>query len=325
MRRREVILLLGTCAAWSLSANGQQASRAARIGFLGVSTLRGVEARLERLRAGLRDFGYIEGQDILFDFRWAEGNYTRLKELAAELLDAKADILVTYGTPGTLAARQATTITPIVMIVSGDAVETGLVASLSRPGGNITGSTFYNPELSAKRLEVLKEAHPSARRVGILLNPSNPINAPVMRATELASKPLDLELLSFETRTSDELRTTFSRMSDAGIDAVGVTDDTHFVGNARLIAELAINNRLPSIGFSEFALAGGLIGYGVNLGDLWYRGAFFIDRILKGTRPADLPVEQPTKFELVVNLKTARTLGLTIPPTLLARADEVIE
>jgi putative ABC transport system substrate-binding protein len=325
MRRREVIALLATCAAWPLAVRGQQTSRAARIGFLGVSTLPGVEERLQRLRAGLHDLGYVEGQNIFIDFRWAEGNYSRLMEFAAELLDLKADILVTYGTPGTLAARQVTTTTPIVMIVSGDAVATGVVESLARPGGNITGSTFFNPELSAKRLEVIKEAHPSARRVGILLNPGNPINAPVMRATEIAAKPLDLELLPFETRRSDELHNTFSTMRDAGIDAVGVTDDTHFVGNARVIAELAINNRLPSIGFSEFALAGGLIGYGVNLGDLWYRAAFFIDRILKGIRPADLPVEQPTKFELALNLKTARALGLKIPPTLLARADEVIE
>jgi putative ABC transport system substrate-binding protein len=211
------------------------------------------------------------------------------------------------------------------MIVSGDAVATGIVASLARPGGNVTGSTFFNPELSAKRLEVVKEAHPPARRVAILLNPGNPINAPVMRATEIAAKPLGLELLFFETRRSEELRSTFSRMSDAGIDAVGVTDDTHFVGNAKVIAELAISNRLPSIGFTEFAPAGGLIGYGVNLGDLWYRGAFFIDRILKGTRPADLPVEQPTKFEMAINLNTAKALGLEVPPTLLARADEVIE
>ena len=307
------------------AAHAQQTSRTARIGFLGVSTPSGVEARLQRLRTGLRDLGYVEGQNIFIDFRWAEGNYSRLVEFAAELLHLKADILVTYGTPGTLAAKQATTTMPIVMIVSGDAVATGIVASLARPGSNVTGSTFFNPELSAKRLEVVKEAHPSARRVAILLNPSNPINAPVMRATEIAAKSLHLELLSFETRRSDELRSTFSRMSDAGIDAVGVTDDTHFVGNARVIAELAISNRLPAIGFSEFAPAGGLIGYGVNLGDLWYRGAFFIDRILKGTRPADLPVEQPTKFEMSINLNTAKTLGLEIPPTLIARADEVIE
>jgi putative ABC transport system substrate-binding protein len=326
MKRREFITLVGGAAAtWPLAARGQQTSRAARIGFLGVSTPSGVEARLQRLRAGLRDLGYVEGQNIFIDFRWAEGNYSRLVEFAVELLHLKADILVTYGTPGTLAARQATTTTPIVMIVSGDAVATGIVASLARPGGNVTGSTFFNPELSAKRLEVIKETYPSARRVGILLNPGNPINAPVMRATEIAAKPLDLELLSFETRRSDELHSTFSRMRDAGIDAVGVTDDTHFVGNAKVIAELAINNRLPSIGFREFAPAGGLIGYGVNLGELWYRGAFFIDRILKGTRPADLPVEQPTKFELALNLKTANALGLEVPPSVLARADEVIE
>jgi putative tryptophan/tyrosine transport system substrate-binding protein len=326
MRRREFITLLGgAAAAWPHAAWAQQTSRAARIGFLGLSTPSAVEPRLRRFRAGLRDLGYVEGQNIFIDFRWAEENYSRLVEFAAELLHLKADILVTYGTPGTLAAKQATTTTPIVMIVSGDAVATGIVASLARPSGNVTGSTFFNPELSAKRLEVVKEVHPSARRVAILLNPGNPISAPVMRATEIVAKRLGLELLSFETRRSDELRSTFLGMSGAGVDAVGVTDDTLFVGNARVIAELAINNRLPSIGFTEFAPAGGLIGYGVNLGDLWYRGAFFIDRILKGTQPADLPVEQPTKFGMAINLNTAKTLGLEVPPTLLARADEVIE
>jgi putative tryptophan/tyrosine transport system substrate-binding protein len=293
--------------------------------FSGGKHALGVEARLQRFRAGLRDLGYVEGQNIFIDFRWAEGNYSRLVEFAAELLHLKADVLVTDGTPGTLAAKEATTTAPIVMIVSGDAVATGIVASLARPGGNVTGSTFFNPELSAKRLEVVKEARPSARRVAILLNPGNPINAPVMGATEIAAKSLGLEVLSFETRRSDELRSTFSRMTEAGVDAVGVTDDTHFVGNARMIADLAISNRLPSIGFTEFAKAGGLIGYGVNLGDLWYRGAFFVDRILKGIRPADLPVEQPTKFEMAINLNTAKALSLEVPSTLLTRADEVIE
>ena len=238
MRRREFITLLGgVAAAWPVAAQAQQTSRAARIGFLGVNMPSGIEPRLRRFRAGLRDLGYVEGQNIFIDFRWAEGNYTRLVEFAAELLHLKADILVTYGTPGTLAAKQATTTTPIVMIVSGDAISTGIVASLARPGGNVTGSTFFNPELSAKRLEVVKEAYPPARRVAILLNPGNPINAPVMRATEIAAKPIGVELLSFETRRPEELRSTFSRMSDAGIDAVGVTDDTLFVGNAKVIGD----------------------------------------------------------------------------------------
>jgi putative tryptophan/tyrosine transport system substrate-binding protein len=249
----------------------------------------------------------------------------RLAEFAAEFVRLKAELLVTYGTPGTLAAKQAASTTPIVMIVIGDAVATGIVASLARPGGNVTGSTFFNPELSAKRLEISKEVRSSTRRVAILLNPDNPINAPVMQATEFAAKPLSLELISFKMRRSDELEGVFSRMIDAGIDLVAVTDETLFVGNAERIAELAMTNRLPAIGFTEFARAGGLIGYGVNLAALWYRGAFFVDRILKGTRPADLPVEQPAKFELAINLKTAKALGLEVPPTLLARADEVIE
>jgi ABC-type uncharacterized transport system substrate-binding protein len=209
MRRRDFITLLGGAAVWPSATRAQQTLRVARIGFLGASTRSGVEERLQRFRAGLRDLGYIEGQNIFIDFRWAEGNYSRLVEFAAELLHLKADVLVTYDTPGTLAAKQTTTTTPIVMIVSGDAVATAIVASLARPGGNVTGSTFFNPELSAKRLEIIKEARPSARRVAILLNPGNPINAPVMGATEIAARSLGLELLSFEARRSDAAKHIF--------------------------------------------------------------------------------------------------------------------
>jgi putative ABC transport system substrate-binding protein len=189
----------------------------------------------------------------------------------------------------------------------------------------VTGLTFFSPELNAKGLELLKEGFPSASRVAILLNPGNPLNAPVLRAMMLTANALKLELKPFEARTLDEFRGVFSKIIETRPDAIVVTDDTLFVANARRITEILANNRLPSIGFVDFAQVGGLVGYGVNFPDLWYRAAYFVDRILKGAKPADLPVQQPTKFELVVNQKTAKALGITIPPQLLARADEVIE
>jgi putative tryptophan/tyrosine transport system substrate-binding protein len=325
MRRREFITLLGSAAAaWPIAARAQRAAKTARIGFLGADTQSGIESRLERFRAGLRDLGYVEGDNIFVDFRWAEGNYVRLAEFAAELVRLKVDLLVTYGTPGTLAAKQATATVPIVMIVSGDAIATGIVASLAHPGGNVTGSTFFGPELNAKEVELIKEAFPSASRVAILLNPNNPVNGPVLQAMVLTANRLKLELQPFEARTPGELQSVFSKMITTHLDAIAITDDTLFVANAGRIADVMVNNRLPSVGFVDFAQVGGLIGYGVNFPDLWHRGAYFVDRILKGEKPADLPV-QPTKFELVINLKTAKALGLEIPPTLLARADEVIE
>jgi putative ABC transport system substrate-binding protein len=325
-KRRTFITLLGGAAAWPLAARAQQVAKTARIGFLGADTQSGIESRLERFRAGLRDLGYIEGKNSFIDFRWAEGNYARLAEFAAELVRLKVDLLATYGTPATLAAKQATTTVPIVMIVSGDAVATGIVASLARPGGNVTGSTFFGPELNAKGLDLLKEAFPSTSRVAILLNPGNPVNVPVLQEMVLRAKALKLEVQPFETRTPDEFQSVFSKMIiKTHPDAIAITDDTLFVANARRIAEVMANNRLPSVGFIDFAQVGGLIGYGVNFLDLWHRGAYFVDRILMGAKPADLPVQQPTKFELAINLKSAKALGLDMPSTLLATADEVIE
>jgi putative ABC transport system substrate-binding protein len=325
IRRREFIALLGGAAVWPIAAHAQQPTKIARIGFLGVTTQSGVEGRLGRFRAGLRDLGYVEGQNLFIDFRWAEGNYARLVEFAAELIGLKVDILVTSTTPGTLAAKQATTTMPIVMVVSGDAIATGIVASLARPGGNVTGSTFFGPELLAKRLELLKEIIPPARRVAVLLNPDNAVNLPDIKAMELTAKALKLELQPFQARRPEEFSEAFSNMIKARIDAVAVTSDLVFVGSTGRIAEITTNNRLPLVGDVEFARAGGLIGYGVNFGSLYYRAAYFVDRVLKGAKPADLPVEQPAKFDLVLNLKTAKALGLDVPPTLLATADEVIE
>jgi putative ABC transport system substrate-binding protein len=323
--RRDVMTLLGgAAAAWPLAARAQQWAKIARIGYLGVTTQSGVESRLQRFRAGLRDRGYVEGENILIDFRWAEGNHARLAEFAAELIRLKVDILVTHTTPGTLAAKGVSTTVPIVMIVSGDAVATGIVASLARPGGNVTGSTFFDPELQAKRLELLKEAYPSVRRIAILVHPDNPEIAPLIRAMKLTAQSLKLELQQFGVRRPEEFQDVVSSMIKARVDGVVVTSDTIFTSNVGRIAGITAAHRLLSVGDPEFARAGGLIGYGVNFLDLYYRAAYFVDRILKGVRPANLPVEQPTKFELVINLKTAKALGLDVPP-LIARAGEVIE
>ena len=280
---------------------------------------------MERFRGGLRHLGYVEGDNVLIDFRWAEGNYARLAEFAGELVRLKVDLLVTYGTPGTLAAKQATTTVPIVMIVSGDAIATGIVTSLAHPGKNVTGSTFFAPQLSAKGVELVKEALPSVSRVAILLNPDNPVMAPVLQAMMLTADRLKLELQPFEARTPSDFQSVFSKIIETRPDAIAVTDDAVFIANAGTIAKVMANNQLPSVGFVNLAQVGGLIGYGVNFPDLWHRAAYFVDRILKGAKPADLPVQQPTTFQLVINQKTAKVLGIAIPPQLLARADEVIE
>jgi putative tryptophan/tyrosine transport system substrate-binding protein len=324
--RREVITLLGGAAATvPFGARAQPSPKIARLGFLGATTPSGFEKTLPQFRLGLRDLGYIEGQNILIDFRWAEGNYARLSEYAAELIRLRADILLTHGTPGTLAAKQATTTVPIVMLVSGDAVATGIIASLARPGGNVTGSTFFDPELQAKRLELIKEVLPSARRVAVLKNPGNPVVAATISAMQRTADSLKLEMQLFDVQRADRFPNVIASVVKARTDAVVATSDSVLRTNAGRLAELMLEHRLPSVGDLDFVNVGGLLGYGVNLGDLWYRGAYFVDEILKGVKPANLPVEQPTKFELVINLKTAKALGLDVPPTLLARADHVIE
>ena len=220
MKRRGFITLLGgATATWPIRAHSQGAAKTARIGFLGADTQSGIESRLERFRAGLRDLGYVEGDNVLIDFRWAEGNYARLVEFAGELVRLKVDLLVTYGTPGTLAAKQATTTVPIVMIVSGDAIATGIVTSLAHPGKNVTGSTFFAPQLSAKGVELVKEALPSVSRVAILLNPDNPVMAPVLQAMMLTADRLKLELQPFEARTPSEFQSVFSKIIETRPDA----------------------------------------------------------------------------------------------------------
>jgi ABC-type uncharacterized transport system substrate-binding protein len=318
-------LLGGMAAAWPLAARSQQPGKVPRIGFLGPASASATASWLVALRSGLRDLGYEDGKNIVFEFRWAEGNDDRLPELAAELVRLEVDVLVTYGTPGTRAAKQATTTIPIVMAVSGDAVATGLISSLARPGRNVTGSTIFNPELCAKRLELLKEALPDTKRVAILLNPNNPVSRPNLQVAEITAASLKLELRQFEARGPNEFESAFSAMAISRVDAVSIFEDAIFFASTRSIADIALAQRLPSIGYLDFADAGGLIAYGVNLSDGFRRAAVFVDRILKGTKPSELPVEQPTRFKLVLNVKTAKVLGLEFSPTLLARADEVIE
>jgi putative ABC transport system substrate-binding protein len=280
---------------------------------------------LDALRQGLRDLGYVEGKNIVIEYRWAEGKYDRLPELAAELVRLEVRIIVTHGTPGSLAAKRATATIPIVMAISGDAVATGLVQSIARPGGNITGSTFFFPELNAKRLELLKEAIPHIRRVGVLLNPDNSSHAPALRAMEAAAKSLQLEVHPFAAREPGQLAGAFSAMAERRMEAVEVVDDRILIVSGTTIANLAITHRLPVIGGRELIEGDGLMAYGVDFAPMYRRTASFVDKILKGAKPAELPVEQATKFELVVNVKTAKALGIVIPLSILLRADEVIE
>jgi len=326
MRRREFITLLGgVAAAWPVMAGAQPTGKVPRIGFLGSASPTSSAKAVDTLRMGLRDLGYVEGQNIVIEFRWAEGKYDQLPQLVRELIAADMDVLITHGTPGTRVAMQATRTIPIVMAISGDAVATGLVASLARPEANVTGSTFFLPQLNAKRLEVLKEALPDIAHPAALSNPDNPVSRPVIPAMQSAATALNLNLEVSRAQGPSEFDRAFAAMAVSRVDSVIVTEDGEFAPSFGAIARLALGNRLPSIGAKEYADAGGLIGYGVNILGLYRRAAYFVDRILKGAKPADLPVEQPTKFELVVNLRTAKALGRTVPETFLVRADEVIE
>ncbi|MBI3626261.1 MAG: ABC transporter substrate-binding protein [Candidatus Rokubacteria bacterium] len=308
-----------------LASDAQRPPKVHRIGFLGAASSSGYASLVEAFRQGLRDLGYVEGKNIVIEYRWAEGRYDSLPDLAAELVRLNVEVIVTHGTPGTLAAKQATKTIPIVMAVSGDAVATGIVASVARPGGNITGSTFFFPEINAKRLELLKEAVPRASRVALLLNPDNPSMGPVLKAVEAAARSLKVQLHQFEVRSPDEFAGAFSAMTKRRAEAVAIIDDAVLIAHAGRIADLAVKSRLPTIGFREYADVGGLMAYAVNFPDIWRRAAVFVDKLLKGAKPADLPIEQATKFELIINLKTAKALGLTMPQSLLIRAEHVIQ
>jgi putative ABC transport system substrate-binding protein len=328
--RRQLLNLLGASAlAAPLTLFAQQKGKIWRIGFLGVATASGTAGRVDALRAGLRDLGYVEGKNLVFEFRWAEYEIDRLPELAAELVRLKVDVIVASGTVGIGAAKSATTTIPIVMASSGDPVALGLVASLARPGGNVTGMAGFSPEVAAKRLELLMDAFPRTKQVAVLFNPDNPsfvrVTLPAMEAAAKSLKPLKLELQQFGVRRSGEFDSAFAAMAKRRVDAVVVLDDGVLVANFDPIVKLAAKMRLPSIGLPEFAEAGGLMAYGPSRIASIRRAAYFMDRIFKGAKPADLPVEQPTRFETVLNQKTAKALGIQFPQTVLARADRVIE
>jgi putative tryptophan/tyrosine transport system substrate-binding protein len=330
MRRREFIRLLGGAAtaslAWSRVAFAQQpTTKVFRIGFLGLPTADSLPKRPEAFRAGLRELGYREGRDFVIEYRWADGNYDQLPVLLNDLIRLKVDVIVTHGTPGVLAAKRATTTIPIVCAVVGDALASGVVSSLARPGGNVTGLTFFNPELAAKRLELLKEVLPDLTDVGILLNSANPINDPILPQMSSIARPLKLELHQFDARSPADFEAAFTAMVARRVGALVVIEDAMLISNASTVAALALKQRLPSCGWPDYAIGGGVMGYGVDFPDMFRHAATFVDKIIKGAKPGDLPFERATKFEIMVNLKTAKTLGLTIPYNLLVRANEVIE
>jgi putative ABC transport system substrate-binding protein len=326
LKRREFITLIGgSAAAWPLAARAQQQGRVPRIGFLGLASPTAFAPRLEGIRLGLRDFGYIEGTNITIEYRWAQGQYERLPELAAELVRSKVDLILTHATPGTLAAKRATTTNPIVMAAIGDPVATGVITNLARPGGNITGQSFFNPELRAKRIELLKEVMPPLTQVGVILNADNPATGPEFEAMEATARSLNVKLQPFRLRTPSELVGAFESMERANVRAVETGDDPLSIGNVGAIAALAARGRLITIGPEEVPRAGGMIGYGVDSVAIFRRAAFFVDKILKGANPGDLPIERAAKFQFILNLKTAKALGLEVPTATLLRADEVIE
>jgi putative tryptophan/tyrosine transport system substrate-binding protein len=319
-------LAIGLLAA-PLAAGAQQRAAVARIGWLsqGSPTDPATGSR-EAFRQGMRELGYVEGQNIVFEERWAEGKAERLPSLAAELVGRKVDVIVAGGTLAPLAAMRATKTIPIVLGAAGAPVETGLVSSLAKPGGNVTGLSNLSADLTAKRLQLLKEVVPGVTRVAVLWNAANPVAAVVMRETEAAARRLGLPVQSLEVRGPDDFEKALPAAMSGGAGALFVIDDP-LVFTARLrIGDFAVRNRLPMTAFYRpFAEAGGLMSFGANLADLFHRAAIYVDKILRGAKPGDLPIEQPTKFELVINLKTAKALGLTIPQSLLQRADQVIE
>ena len=310
-----------------LAAEAQPTGKVYRIGYLAPGSATVSQLPVEAFREGLRELGLVEGQNIVIDYRFAEGRFDRLPELAAELVRLRVDVIMAGPTPPAMAAKKATGTIPIVMAGVGDPVELGLIASLARPGANVTGLSFsVGMDIFGKGLELLREAVPKFRRVAILSNPGNPSHALAITNVKGAAGSFGVQLQLLEAREPNQFDDAFAAMAKERVDALLVVADGMFILHRARLADLAAKNRVPSIhGVRENVEAGGLMSYGPSTVAAWRRAAFFVDRILKGAKPADLPVEQPTKFELVINLKTAKALGLTVPATLLARADEVIE
>jgi putative tryptophan/tyrosine transport system substrate-binding protein len=320
MRRREFIGALGGAAAWPFAARAQAPTRIPRIGIIDNAPI------WDQFRSGLRDHGYVEGRNIVLEYRTAQGKPDLLAAAAAELARLPVDVIATFGTPASLAAKQATTKIPIVAISVGDPVRVGLVASLARPGGNVTGNTILGPDIVAKRLQLLRELIPSASRLAFLWNPDNGSNVAQVDELKTVLPALPMTLISVEVRNAVDFDGAFSAMLRERPDSFQMTNDPFHQIHAGRVIDFVNRSRLPGMYQTrENVLAGGLISYGPSLADLFRRGAGYVHRILQGTKPADLPVEQPVKFEMVINSKTAKAIDLAIPELFLARADEVIE
>jgi putative ABC transport system substrate-binding protein len=330
VKRREFITLLGGAAValsllWPLAARAQQAAKVPTIGFLGSSTPSGGSQWVAAFVRRLRELGWIEGRTVAIEYRWAEGRDERYSEIAAEFVRLKVDVIVTQGTPSVIAAWQATSLIRIVFASAGDPVGNALVASLARQGGNVTGLSSQMTDTASKRLELLREVVPGLRRLAIMANVDNPFGALEMGEVKAAARALALEAATFEIRRAEDIAPTFEALKGRA-EALYVVTDPLLNANRDRINTLALGAQLPTMhGFREFVEAGGLMSYGPNWPDQFRRAADFVDKILRGAKPGDLPVEQPTKFELVINLKTAKALSLTIPESFLLRADEVIE
>jgi putative ABC transport system substrate-binding protein len=325
MRRRDFIKgIVGSAAVWPLAARAQQTGKMRVIGVLSPSSETSTVNFL--FFDALAELGWIEGKNVVFERRYAENRLERLPELAAELVRLDVDVIAAFGTPAPLAAKRTTTTIPIVMTAAGDPLGSGLVTSLARPGGNVTGMSLMVPDLGGKRLELLKELLPRLARVAVLWNAANPYPARVFKEVQAAGRTLGIEVQSLEVRDPDDFDGAFETVQRQHPDALMTVEDPLTFNYRKRIADFALGRLLPTLhGFKEDVAAGALMSYGANLADLFRRAAGYVDLILKGAKPADLPVQQPTEFELVINLKTAKALGITIPPSLLARANEVIE
>ena len=325
-RRRFLVTSLAGAFATPLVAKAQPTRKIPRIGFLATPAAEVIKSRVAAFEQALRELGYVDGKSIIIEYRYADGRFERLPNLATELVRLKVDILVAVGANAAHAAKNATNVIPIVIGNAADPVGTGLVTNLARPGGNITGLSDFNLSVVSKRVELLKEVVPTASRVAVLLNPANPTNPLQLEEIRAVAPALGVTLLPLEAKEPDDIDRAFAVMRNERPEALIVFGDLMFGTHRRRIAELAVKGRLPTIwAVGENVKVGGLMSYGTNFDDLYRRAAGYVDRILKGAKPGDLPVEQPTRFELVINLKTAKALGLTIPPSLLARADQIIE
>ena len=327
-KRRELIIACALLA--PLAAFAQPKDRKLwRVGFLSSeSNARFMNAdRVGAFRAGLRDLGYEEGKNLVVEFRWADGNDDRLPELAEELVQLKVDVIVTHAIRPLRAAMNATTMIPIVTATSGDVVAQGLVSNLARPGGNMTGEIFFSTELAAKRIELLKDALPQLTQAAVLLdaNGTETQSSLIVQAMEATARPRNLRLHMFRVSRPLEFEAAFAAMVRQSLGAVAITDYPLFISNPMLLADLAVKHKLASIGPITVALAGGLMAYGVDFRAMWYRAAAFVDKIFKGTKPGDIPIEQATRFEMIVNMRTAKALGMSIPQSILLRATNVIE